>query len=159
MTSFWQNLSERERWLILAGGALGAVFLVLQLIISPILDWRNDQRQRMNEAKAVYELVAEAAPRGRAIASAAAASNTTPVRNAVTQSANAAGVSIVFVNTRADGAVDANIASASPAALYQWVQMMRNEYGVVVESADIARETGNPEVVRAQLSVSRRGGP
>ncbi len=158
MAAFWQNLSDRERLLIAVGGALAGLFIVLQFVIAPILDWRDDQRQRLNEAKALYEIVAEAAPRGRAMAAGAGA-NATPVRNAVTQSANAAGVSIVYVNVRADGVVDANVASAPPGALYDWIQLVRNDYGVTIETADIARETGNPEVVRAQLSFSRRGGP
>ena len=155
MTSFWENLSARERILVAVGAGLAALFIVLQLIIAPILDWRADKQRELASARGLYELVAEAAPRGGA--SAPAADGGVPVRNLVSQTASAAGVSIVYINARSDNGVDANISAAQPSALYDWLAALRNEHNIAVEAADIARETGNPEVVRAQLTLSRRG--
>ncbi len=158
MVAFWQGLSGREQLLIMIGGALAAVFIALQLILSPALSWREDQRRDMASARGLYELVAEAAPLGAA-ASAGAATNAGPARTIVSQTAGAAGVSIVFINARGDRAVDVNIASVSPDALFQWLAFLQSEYNIVVDTADIARETGNPQAIRAQISMSQRGAP
>ena len=157
MTAFWQNLSDREQALILVGGALAALFVLLQLILSPTLSWRAEQKRDMASARGLYELVAEAAPLGVA-ASASVNSDAGPARNIVSQTANASGVSIVFINARGDRAVDVNIASVSPDALFQWLALLQSQYNIVVDTADIARETGDPQSVRAQISISQRGG-
>ena len=154
MRDFWKDLSERERLLIMIGGGLAVVFVVLQLVIAPAFNWRSDARQRMNSAESLYELVAEAAPRGGASTT---VEDGEPVRNVVSQSAAGAGVTIVYINARTDSAADANIASTSPSALYDWLAGLQNQHNIVVDNADIARDSGNPEVVRAQLSLSRRG--
>ena len=157
MKAFWQGLSGREQMLILIGGALAGLFVVLQLILSPMLSWRADQRRDMANARGLYELVAEAAPLGE-IATGAAA-NAGPARTIVSQTANSAGVSIVFINARGDNAVDVNIASVSPDALFQWLALLRTDYNIIVDTADIARDTGNPQTLRAQITMSQRGGP
>lgn len=157
MERFWRDLSDRERLLILIGGGLAVLFVVLQLVLSPVLSWRADQRRDMAAARNLYELVAEAAPLGIA-ANASAGTGAGPARNVVSQSATQAGVTIVFINARGDRAVDVNISAASPDALFQWLSVLRSEYNIVVDTADIARETGNPQTVRAQLTMSQRGG-
>ena len=157
MTAFWQNLSDREQALILIGGALAGLFVLLQLILSPTLSWRAEQKRDMASARGLYELVAEAAPLGVA-ATASASLDTGPARNIVSQTANASGVSIIFINARGDRAVDVNIASVSPDALFQWLALLQSQYNIVVDTADIARETGDPQSVRAQISMSQRGG-
>lgn len=158
MNNFWQNLSDRERMLVMVGGALALVLIVTQLIIAPINGWRADQRQRLEEAESLYRLVAEAAPRAGAKA-ASDADLETPLRSAISQSSSAAGVPLVYVNARGDNAVDANAASVDPALLFDWLQLLNRQYGVVVASADISRESGNPRVVRAQLSLERVAAP
>lgn len=156
MRAFWQGLSGREQTLILVGGALAGLFIALQLILSPMLSWRADQRREMESARGLYELVAEAAPLGEV--SARADANAGPARTIVSQTADSAGVSIVFINARGDRAVDVNIASVSPDALFQWLALLRTDYNIVVDTADIARDTGNPQTLRAQITMSQRGG-
>lgn len=142
--------------LILVGGVLAGLFVALQLILSPMLSWRADQRREMERARGLYELVAEAAPLGEVAARADA--NAGPARTIVSQTADNAGVSIVFINARGDRAVDVNIASVSPDALFQWLALLRTDYNIVVDTADIARDTGNPQTLRAQITMSQRGG-
>lgn len=156
MKAFWQGLSGREQMLLLVGGALAGLFVALQLILSPMLSWRADQRRDMASARGLYELVAEAAPLGEVASG--ATTNAGPARAIVSQTANGAGVSIVFINARGDNAVDVNIASVSPDALFQWLALLRTDYNIIVDTADIARDTGNPQTLRAQISMSQRGG-
>ncbi len=158
MNAFWQGLSGREQMLIIIGGVLAGLFIALQLILSPMLSWRADQRSDMARARSLYEIVAEAAPLGEG-APAGASTNAGPARTIVSQTANDAGVAIVFINARGDNAVDVNIASVTPDALFQWLGQLRADYNIVVDTADIARDTGNPQTLRAQISMSQRGGP
>lgn len=157
MTAFWQGLSDREQLLIIIGGVLATIFVALQLILSPALSWRADKKSELLSARGLYDLVAEAAPLGAA-ATANANANAGPARTVVSQTANAAGVAIIFINARGDNAVDVNIASASPDALFDWLAVLQSDHNIVVDTADIARETGNPQAVRAQISMSQRGG-
>ena len=157
MEQFWRDLSERERLLIIVGSGFAVLFVVLQLVLSPTLSWREDQRRDMASARGLYELVAEAAPLGVA-STATVSAGDGPVRNVVSQTASSAGVTIIFINARGDQAVDVNIAAVSPDALFQWLSVLRSQHNIVVDTADIARETGNPEMVRAQLTMLQRGG-
>lgn len=155
MKEQWSHLSGRERGLILIAGGLAIVLLLSALVISPLLSWRSEQHLRAENAAALYEMVVEAASRG---GQAAAPSDiTTPPRNAITQTAGPAGVTLIYVNTRADGRIDANIASTDPDALYRWIDILRRDYGITIDTADIARESGNPEQVRAQLTLTASG--
>ncbi|MEO1251888.1 MAG: type II secretion system protein GspM [Pseudomonadota bacterium] len=154
MTEFWRNLSERERLLISVGGALAALFLVLQFVVSPVANWRADSRQALASAKGLYEIVAEAA--ARSDGAGPSQSDVPALRNALTQTAGAADVTLVFVNIRPDGVVDATVATTQPQALFDWMAQLRKDYGARVVSADIAREAGEPSLVRGQLSFAQR---
>ena len=135
---FWKNLSDRERFLIAAAAVLLAIVVVVAGVVSPIVNWRADQQQALNQARGVYELVTQAGARGRVGASASQTS--APMRNVMTQSASAAGVSLGYVNVRQDGAVETNASPIDPAILFAWMQSLEREYGARVISADIARE-------------------
>ncbi|MEM8772948.1 MAG: type II secretion system protein GspM [Pseudomonadota bacterium] len=156
MGDFWQNLSDRERLIVVVGGVLAGLLAGFQLIISPIFDWRADQHRARQEAEGLYRLVAEAAPRATRNTETNVNTNT-PARNAVSQTASAAGVNLIYVNARDDGAVDANAASVEPAMLYEWLLVLEKEYGILVRTADISRETGDPSKVRVQISLARNG--
>ncbi len=150
---FWKNLSDRERLLIAAATVLLAIVVVVAGVVSPIVNWRADQQQALNQAQGVYELVTQAGARGGRGTSASQSS--TPMRNVMTQSASAAGVSLVYVNVRQDGAVETNASPVDPAILFAWMQSLEREYGARVVSADIAREQGQAALVRAQLVFAR----
>lgn len=154
---FWRNLSDRERLLVIIAGVLFAIFIAFQAVAAPVVNWRAAQRRALDEAHSVYELVTLA---GAQAAGAAAQDGDvdTPARNALAQSATAAGVNLIYVNVRPDGAVDANAAGVSPEALFAWMQAVERDYGLRVVSADIAREQDQASMVRAQLTFARRGG-
>jgi type II secretory pathway component PulM len=154
---FWRKLSERERMLLLAAAAMVGIFLFFQGLVSPIMNWRAEQERAFERAEGLYELVKEAA--SRASGAAASGDAETPIRNAITQSASRAGVSLVYVSARPSGEVDTTASQADPADLFAWLQGLEQDYGVRVVIADIAREQSQGSLVRAQLTLARRGGP
>ncbi len=155
MKAFWERLAPRERLFVLAGGALAAALIVLQLIIAPALGWREAMKSKRTGAEDLYRLVASASASAGGAATSAGADLSTPIINVVTDTAGAGGVEISFRNARPDGGVDATIA-ADPEKLFEWLRTLEERYGVSVAAADIAREKGAG--VRAQLTLVRRGG-
>ncbi len=155
MTEFWTKLSERERLMVGVGGAVVAVFILIQFILVPIIGWRDEMGQKRDNAVAFYELVARASALAGGAGASTEAETSTPVRNVVSQSAARAGVELNFVNQRPDDGVDLN-ASAEPAALFAWLATLETEHAIVVAVADIARESGDDGKVRAQLTLVRR---
>lgn len=156
MMDAWRDLSDRERILIAVAGVLAVLFVVLQFVIAPMSDWRRDQTRKLRGAESLYEIVAEAAAfAGGGRASNGAAKAGAPIRNAVTDSANAAGVNINFVNARPDGSIETSAPSANPDRVYAWLEMLRDDYGVFVAYADIARDEGGVNTVRARFVFLR----
>jgi type II secretory pathway component PulM len=157
MNAFLDRLSERERLFVMAGGVVVALVALLQFAFFPLARWRGDMAERRANAEALYLLVAEAgAARGGAAAATASPKAAVPVRNAIADAAKAEKVELSYLNVRPDGAVEANAAGASD-ALYRWLGALGREYGVVVATADIARDQ-NGSGLRAQLTLSRPGG-
>lgn len=145
MKAFWARLSERERLFVAVGGAVVAVFIVLQLMISPALGWRAGQSDRRNRAEELYRLVAEASATAGTVAARGDADLQTPILNVLTQSTGEFGVEVNYRNGRQDGGVEANVA-ADPAKLFEWLVMLEDRYGVAVASADVSRDASGAKV-------------
>ena len=152
---FWNDLSDRERWVVVAGASvlvLGTMFLLLW---TPISTWKENAAISARTAERDYELVKEAAMRRPASSASDEFDATTPTRNAILQSSEQAGVSLQFVNTLDDGSVTANASGVAPEQLYRWISVLEQSFGIAVSRADVAREADNPEALRVQLTLTR----
>ncbi|MFZ5617125.1 MAG: type II secretion system protein GspM [Pseudomonadota bacterium] len=157
MTAFWERLSERERLFVAAGGAILALLLFYQLIISPALGWRATMSEKRARAEDLYRLVSQASVNAGVIAAAAGVDLDTPILNVLTQTTAQFGVQVNYRNAREDGGVEANVA-ADPAKLFEWLKALEEQFGVSVAAADIARSASG-EAVQAQLTLVRRTAP
>lgn len=155
MKAFWEKLAPRERLFVIAGGAIAGALILLQLIIAPAVGWREAMKSKRAGAEDLYRMAATASAAAGATPASAGADLTTPIINAVTDTAAANGVEISFRNARPDGGVDATVA-ADPEKLFDWLRTLESRFGVTVAAADIAREKGGG--VRAQLTLARRSG-
>jgi type II secretory pathway component PulM len=156
MRAFWEKLAPRERLFVMAGGAIAALLILVQLIIAPAVGWRRSMAEKRVGAQDFYRLVVSASANAGAASLSAGADLSTPIINAVTDTAAAGGVEISFRNARPDGGVDATV-TADAEKLFDWLRMLESRFGVTVAAADIAREKAGG--VRAQLTLVRRGGP
>lgn len=157
MKAFWERLSEREKLLVGAGGAIVAVLVLLQLIIAPALGWRAGMSEKRARAEDLYRLVSEASANAGVVAAAAGVDLDTPILNVLTQTTAQFGIQVNYRNAREDGGVEANVA-AEPAKLFEWLRALEQQYGVSVAAADIARSASG-EAVQAQLTLVRRTAP
>lgn len=154
MKAFWGRLSDREKLFVGAGGALAALVILLQLIISPAAGWRSNQSDRRERAEDLYRLVSEASASAGVAAASAGVDLETPILTVLTQSTGGFQIIVNYRNGRSDGGVDANVA-AKPDKLFAWLRAIEAKYAVTVAAADIAR-SANGEDVQAQLTLIRR---
>ena len=153
MTSWWSDLSSRERMLLTALGALMITFLILQFAWAPLNDWRDSEKSRADQARDGFELVVTAATQGQVSVSSTPRSQV-PLRQALTQSASNAGIELVRVGAAVNGQIEIQPADISGDILFQWISVLRSEYGVSVAFADISRSDDG--LVKAQVLVFER---
>ncbi len=157
MNDFWAERTERERLLIWAAAAIFACAILYYLIVSPLGRWRSDAAREATRAEATYSIVREAAASAAAgNVPSASGEGQTPVRNALIQTARANGVTLNFVNPRPDGMVEAGVDVVGPDQLFTWLRLLEDRYAVTVVTADIARDGGDPGLVRAQFVFGSR---
>lgn len=153
MKSIWNDLSDRERYVVSAGGVIFIALVFFQFLILPLLAWHADLRLRAADAQQNYELVLRAAS-SVAAKSEPGRGNDMPLRLALTQTANAAGIDLVRVGAEADGQIEVQPARVDAQTLYDWLGVLRDQYGVNVAVADIAQEGDG--AVRAQVLAFER---
>ncbi|MEL7491306.1 MAG: type II secretion system protein GspM [Pseudomonadota bacterium] len=157
MSAFWRNLSDRERLMVTVGGAIVAVCLFLLLIVNPITSWRSAAADRATAAERNYAMVRQAAAKQPTTDVAADIDADTPVRIVLSQTTNQLGFSLTSINPLPDGNVSASANNVSADQLFAWIGDLQSNYGIAIVTADIARDTENPENVRAQITFGRTG--
>lgn len=152
MKGWWLKLTPRERMLIAAAGALVGALAAMQLVLAPLLSWREHVAQSVRSAEQDYRLVYRAAALGKP---AAPRGEGEPARALVTDLAGRAGVSLTFVNALADGGVDIQAGPAAPENVFAFLSALETQHGVKVVAADISRTADDPGKVQLQATLSR----
>jgi len=155
MTVFWQNLSDRERLLLLVGGIIVSLCLLILLVIGPAMSWRSASTERALIAERNYEMVRQAASQQPTSSPSDQIDTETPVRIVLSQTTSASGFSLTSINPLPDGNVSASASNVNADQLFAWIGDLQARYGVVVVTADIARDVDNPGNVRAQITFGR----
>lgn len=150
IAEFWRVRTAREQVILIVGGGVLVLALLFQLIVAPLAGWRRSALASVVEAEGLYEIVSRAAVRA-ANTPDAGEDGERPLRGIVTASAQAAGVSLVFVNVRPDGSVEAAAGPTAPAAVFAWVSDMTQAHGASVIYADITRTAEAEGAVRGRL--------
>ena len=145
MTAWWNDLSARERQLLMIGGAVVAFAVLFFLIIRPLTTYRQNAMLDYDRAVSTYRQVtiAAAAPQEGALDPAA-------LRSVITSSAQASGIVINRISSQ--GAVlDVSIAGTSPARLYGWIAGLEAQHNVHVQSAQLRPSSENGVTARLTL--------
>jgi len=153
MTAWWNNLSERERWMVGVGGALFALAFAFLFVVKPVGGWRDAAQTRAADARQGYEMVANAAALGAADLT-AGADDATPLRQALTQTAAASGIDLIRIGAEVDGQIEVQPAPVDSDRLFQWIAALDVRFDVGVAFADINR--ADDGAVNAQVLVFER---
>ena len=153
MKAWWYDLSQRERLLIMAAGALAGILFVSLLMVRPLAQWRADAGDRAAAARDGYELVASAAAVGSPDAGAAPRANV-PLRQSITSSAVEAQIELVRIGAVSNGQIEVQPQPVEGERMFRWLGALENQYGVKVVFADISRAEGG--AVNAQVLVLER---
>jgi general secretion pathway protein M len=153
MTAWWNDLSQREKWLLGLLAGVAGLFLLAQFGVKPLLDWRAQSSLRAQQARDGYEMVTAAAAQGVAESS-ESIKNQTPLRQALTQSAAAAGIDLVRIGAVVNGQIEVQPEELDGERLFQWLAALQSQYDVTVAFADMSRSSDG--LVKAQVLVFER---
>ena len=145
MMKQFENLTSRERVMVLVGLAVAGLSLVYLLAVNPLLSWRANAAASLAAAKSDYSLVERAAAQKPSQTDGGNVNRSVSVRNAIYQTAGNYSVTIAYVNSEADGRIAMNANSASGQGLYDWLAALERDYAIIPASADISRDTRNAE--------------
>lgn len=154
MNGWWLARSPRERLLLMAGAALIGLLVLSQLVIGPLIDWRDDARARVGAAEREFNIVYDAAA-APVRSPAAGAQSSIPIRNALNQSAQRFGVPLTFVNAQPDGSVQVQAGPVEPERVFQLFDHLQSQFGIRASTADMARASGEPAMIRLQATLVR----
>lgn len=150
MIGWWNDLSPRERAMLLVTGALAAVLILTLSVIRPLSAWRDGAAQKARSAWDAYELTVAAASvagEGAALVSGSGA----PLRDALLRTAAAAGFEIIRVGSENNGQIELQLAPAEGEAFFAWIAELQGRHGIHVAFADMTpTESG---LINAQVLV------
>ncbi len=156
---WFDNLSERERNLVYAAGALVAVALVYLVLVLPFPTSGKRMAARVAQKTADLAWMQASAPQAMAAAGAAqAGGGGDSLVVLVDRTAREAGLGNSLRDQSPDGnnGLRLRIEAASFDALITWLASLQQQYGVSIESATVGASTA-PGFVNATLSLKHAG--
>ena len=156
---WFDNLSERERNLVYAAGALVAVALVYLVLVLPFQTSGKRMAARVAQKTAALAWMQASAPQAMAAAGAAqAGGGGDSLVVLVDRTAREAGLGNSLRDQSPDGnnGLRLRIEAASFDALITWLASLQQQYGVSIESATVGASTA-PGFVNATLSLKHAG--
>ena len=152
MSGWWNDLSSRERLLVIIAGVLAGVLLLSLGIMRPLAEWRASAASNANAARSAYELTAAAAAVAGGRDESATPSGS--LRDALVASTRAAGIVLVRIGSDADNRIEVQIEPVAADIFFAWLAELENRYGVTLSTADLARGQGG--VVTPQVLAFQR---
>jgi len=148
LAGWWHALAPRERWMLALMCVTIAAFAAWYAVLAPL------RALRVHAAEQHTAAVMDAAEVERGLAIIAASDPGRPglpggdLEQVVTDSAGAAGIAFDRRQAAADGGLEIGIEAVPAAALFNWLDGLRQEHGVAPVAVDIERREGQ---LRAQL--------
>lgn len=152
MINWWNDLSARERVLVMIACGLAAALALSLLVARPLMNWNASSERKAMQARDAYELTAAAAAVTGPATSGAAAN--TPLRQAIISTAGSAGIELVRIGSASDSQIEIQAAPADAEILFNWFADLERRYGVSVTFADMTRGEGG--LVNSQVLIFER---
>jgi general secretion pathway protein M len=154
---WFDNLSERERNLVYAAGAVAGVALVYLVLVLPFQTSGKRMASRVQQKTADLAWMQASAPQAIAAAGVAQAGGGESLVVLVDRTAREAGLGASLRDQSPDGnnGLRLQIEGASFDTLVTWLANLQQQYGVSIESATIGAAA--PGLVNATLSLKHAG--
>lgn len=128
----WQNMTDRERNLVVLAGGLALLVAIYLLLVRPLSMYVDDSERELRRAENTYINVASGAAEIRAAGGAGTEEKqrTDPLRLAVAKAARANNVQISRIQPGDSGSLTVWIESVPAQRLYVWLQQLSAESGI-----------------------------
>jgi len=154
---WFDNLSERERNLVYAAGALVGVALIYLVLVLPFQTSGKRMASRVQQKTADLAWMQASAPQAMAAAGVAKAGGGESLVVLVDRTAREAGLGAALRDQSPDGnnGLRLQIEGAPFDTLVTWLASLQQQHGVSIESATIGAAA--PGLVNAMLSLKHAG--
>ncbi len=159
MSSFLENVSEREKWLL-------TIMVVLMVFVGgylavyrPLVAAEAASERSLLTAEHVYRTVEQAArlseQAGENSSATAKRNDDRPIRVIAAVEARQAGVNISRIQPGEGGSVTIWIDAVAPQTFYNWAVSLQEKYGLSPQKVSLEK-TNNNGAVRVQLQFANR---
>lgn len=145
MSDWWNNLSQRERIMILVAGGLTSAFILVQLIVAPALSTAQSARLNVDRASRNLDIVSslDAAPAGQTQHSQSRFDNPDTFRKIILESANNTGLRVSRVQMSDENTVIVQLDDATEQLVFQWLLELKQSSGAETTRATMTQTNDN----------------
>jgi len=158
MIRWLETRPRRERRLLALAGLLLVVAVLWLGLYRPLAQYRTQSERAWTAASErlaeVEALAAEIVVRRRRERKNEAPSGDRPIRSVVSETARRHGLTLSRLAPESNARLGVWFESAEAPALFRWVEMLEDRFGIEVAKASIATNADGP-TIRAQLTLAR----
>jgi len=161
MMTWWAGRSDREKLMILSAGGLTIIFVLYFLVLTPLLeereDARRDYRRMAGDASQVFSGLSMMQTFDTESNRAVQGQNES-LELLLSRTAGARGLEIIRLQPSASGGLTVWFDAANPQTLMTWLTELEQQYAVLVQRADLRKRPeggglrGNVEMMRVAAS-------
>ena len=149
--TWWAGCSPREKWLVAIAGALSVMLVLGFGVLKPIVEAKQDARQRLDLVSKDHVLVERALRTlnrtGPATQNAGPAQDNDGLRSQVTRMAQQSGLAIARVQASEDGTVQFVLSDVSPPLMYAWLDQVSRLPGGETYTATVTKRDDTIQAV------------
>ncbi|NCB61197.1 MAG: T9SS type A sorting domain-containing protein [Gammaproteobacteria bacterium] len=153
MKQWWQNLTTRERQIVLAGGLMLLLVILYQNLWSPLQQHLRLQRNQVQQLQQQLGWMQQQAPLVRQLkrAPSPGASRTGDITGTLSNSSQAYQIALKRIQPQGDNAlVEIDITGFDQ--LVNWLGMLEQQHGITPQQIDLQR-TGEPGKIMLALNI------
>lgn len=149
-------LAPRERWMVAVGGIVTTLILFFLLVWEPIVLAHERRAQALGEARALAQRLEQVAADSRGGAPRAAVNRSQSLLAAVDTAGKSPTLGKAPSRLQPEGEAEVKVwlEGVNFDALVRWLAELESRHGIVVQDADIEKDSA-PGMVSARLSLVR----
>lgn len=148
MKAYWDNLNERERWMLGFGGCCFALFLLYMLLYAPLVNAVHTRTQQLHEKQETLEWMQQAYRQHKAVKTPSALSNSNLLSVLANQLKSTSFQKFPYqLQQTGTGDIQLSFEQVPYNAFVTWLWSVRQNYAFSIKQFNTER-TGTPGVVK-----------